>query len=74
MMKMKTLLLSLLMCCLTAASLADEKQNTIGAAIFNSKGELVLPKNFQEWIFVGAPLTPHGLNNGHAAFPEFHHV
>lgn len=37
-------------------------------------GELVLPKNFHSWVFVGAPLTPNALNNGKANFPEFHNV
>ncbi len=54
--------------------MAAEKNNSIGAAIFNPEGELVLPDNFREWVFIGAPLTPHGLNNGKAGFPEFHHV
>ena len=25
-------------------------------------------------VFLGAPLTPHGLNGGKASFPEFHNV
>lgn len=25
-------------------------------------------------VFLGAPLTPNGLNGGEAGFPEFHHV
>jgi hypothetical protein len=25
-------------------------------------------------VFIGAPLTPNGLNNGKAGFPEYHHV
>jgi hypothetical protein len=29
---------------------------------------------FRKWVFVGAPLTPNGLNNGKASFPEFHNV
>lgn len=33
-----------------------------------------IPPRFREWVFIGAPLTPHGLNNGKAGFPEFHHV
>jgi hypothetical protein len=51
-------------------------------------GELVLPKNFHEWVYVGSPLTPTALN-GHqncteppeppasgpcTGFPEFHNV
>ena len=53
---------------------AENKGASIGAAVFNDKGELRLPKGFQHWVFIGAPLTPNGLNNGQAAFPEFHHV
>lgn len=41
---------------------------------FNSKGELLLPRGFRKWVFIGAPLTPHGLNGGEAGFPEFHNV
>jgi hypothetical protein len=41
---------------------------------YTSKGELILPKNFSEWIYVGSPITPHGLNDGKAGFPEFHNV
>jgi hypothetical protein len=29
---------------------------------------------FRRWVFVGAPLTPNGLNDGKAGFPEYHHV
>lgn len=42
--------------------------------VFNAQNELVQPKNFRDWVFIGAPLTPHGLNNGKANFPEFHNV
>lgn len=35
---------------------------------------LKLPKDFRRWVFIGAPLTPHGLNGGRANFPEFHNV
>lgn len=55
-----------------AATAADDAG--IGAAIFNAQGELVLPEGYREWVFIGAPLTPHGLNDGKAGFPEYHHV
>ena len=32
------------------------------------------PHTFRRWVFVGAPLTPHALNDGNASFPEYHHV
>lgn len=44
------------------------------SAVFDSDGKLELPTGFRAWIFVGAPLTPNGLNNGKANFPEYHHV
>ena len=51
-------------------------QNQKSAAVFDSEGKLKLPnpETFRRWVFVGAPLTPNGLNNGAAAFPEYHHV
>ena len=46
------------------------------AAVFDSKGRMKLPDPavFRRWVFVGSPLTPDGLNNGKANFPEFHNV
>ena len=41
---------------------------------YTSSGELILPKNYREWIFVGSPLTPNALNGGKANFPEYHNV
>jgi hypothetical protein len=34
----------------------------------------LLPKNFNEWVFLGTPLTPNALNDGKANFPEYHNV
>ena len=41
---------------------------------WTAKGELILPKDFHQWIFLGSPITPHGLNGGRAGFPEYHNV
>ena len=41
---------------------------------YTKSGELILPKNFHEWVFVGSPLTPNALNGGKANFPEYHNV
>ena len=41
---------------------------------YTSTGELILPKNFHEWVYVGSPLTPNALNGGTAGFPEYHNV
>jgi hypothetical protein len=46
---------------------------TDGARI-NAANETSIPKDFRKWVFIGAPLTPNGLNGGAAGFPEFHHV
>ena len=45
------------------------------AAVFDSDGKLKLPNfSFRRWVLVGTPLTPNGLNNGNAGFPEYHNV
>jgi hypothetical protein len=56
------------------------------SAVFNPDGTVNLPTGFRKWVFVGAPLTPEGLNNGkfncdaegknctRSNFPEYHHV
>ena len=51
-----------------------EAQTRQSAAVFTSDGRLQIPEGFRRWIFVGAPLTPNGLNGGQANFPEFHNV
>ena len=55
----------------TQLAVAQTPQST---ATFQPDGKLKLPTGFRKWVFVGAPLTPNGLNNGHAGFPEYHHV
>jgi hypothetical protein len=37
-------------------------------------GDLILPEDWHDWMFVGSPLTPNALNNGKANFLEFHNV
>jgi len=37
-------------------------------------GQLERPVGYREWVFVGTPLTPNDMNDGKAAFPEFHNV
>ena len=41
---------------------------------YTTNGDLVLPKNFEKWVYLGSPLTPNALNGGKANFPEFHNV
>ena len=51
---------------------AAETQHSV--AVFDSDGKMKLPTGYRGWVFVGAPLTPEGLNNNNANFPEYHHV
>lgn len=37
-------------------------------------GELQRPTGYREWVYVGTPVTPNDMNDGKAAFPEFHNV
>src|SRR5260370_19579695 len=55
----------------TSSVAADTQHST---AVFDSDGKLKLPTGYRRWVFVGDPLTPNGLNNGKAGFPEYHHV
>jgi Cytochrome P460 len=41
---------------------------------YTADGDLILPKGFEKWVYVGSPLTPNALNGGKANFPEFHNV
>ena len=43
-------------------------------AEFREDGRLARPTGYREWIYIGSPLTPNDMNNGKAAFPEFHNV
>ena len=53
--------------------------------VYDSVGRVQLPTGYRAWVFVGAPLTPEGLNNGkyncseptgctRSNLPEYHHV
>ena len=78
---MKRYFFPIFVCLLSIAAtfaLAKTKEVTASAAsstaVFDSNGRLQLPCGYRRWVFVGAPLTPNGLNNGKAGFPEYHHV
>jgi hypothetical protein len=43
-------------------------------AKFDEDGRLILPSDYRTWVFVGASVTPNEMNNGKAAFPEFHTI
>lgn len=61
----------------TSPSAQASDQQAMGkvrAASYTAAGDLVRPQNHREWVFVGAPVTPNDMNDGKAAFPEFHNV
>jgi len=41
---------------------------------FDDNNVLERPTGYREWVYVGTPVTPNDMNNGKAAFPEFHSV
>lgn len=45
-----------------------------GGPAYTSDGKLLQPKDYRNWVFIGSMVTPNGLNNGKAGFPEFHNV
>ena len=49
-------------------------QTQRSAAVFSSDGKLQLPTGYRRWVLAGVTVTPNGLNNGQAMFPEYHHV
>jgi len=62
----------LIVSCDDAKKVDDYKK--VSYYTMNADGELVRPTNYRSWVYVGTPLTPNELNNGKAAFPEFHNV
>src|ERR1700756_5918047 len=39
---------------------------------YTADGQLLLPKDWHHWVYLGSPLTPNALNDGHANFPEIY--
>ncbi len=61
-------------CIALFVSLAYSATDSSWGPKYNEKGELVLPTDYRQWVFLGSPLTPHALNGGKAGFPEYHNV
>ncbi|MEO0480972.1 MAG: cytochrome P460 family protein [Planctomycetota bacterium] len=77
-MNTRTLLAIALSPVLAASMLASSCSvfGSTSAAEFRTDQELVRPdaEVYRRWVYVGSPVTPNDLNNGAAAFPEFHNV
>jgi len=76
-MKMKHVLLAnvavLVASALTTTTTLAQSSNTTGPQ-WTTDGQLQLPVGYHDWVFLGAPITPNGLNGGKANFPEYHNV
>jgi hypothetical protein len=59
---------------LAIAVVALSQSTTHKGPVFTKNGDLVLPSGYRQWVFLGGPITPNGLNDGKALFPEFHNV
>jgi hypothetical protein len=56
------------------AASAAPPGSTTAAVEFTPDGKLKKPEGYRNWVSVGAVVTPNDLNDGEAAFPEFHSV
>ena len=74
-MKKKHFILVAFLIGLLFASFTPQEQKNKEVSFFQMNGEeLNRPVDYRSWVYVGTPLTPNDLNNGKAAFPEFHNV
>jgi len=59
----------------SACSNGNEKDyDNVTYFSMDENGDLIRPTDYRSWVYVGTPLTPNDMNNGKAAFPEFHNV
>jgi len=58
----------------TAGTAISQNSQGSGVAFTIKDGQLERPTGYREWVYVGTPVTPNDMNDGKAAFPEFHNV
>lgn len=73
-MKTTHIFLAGLIAATIGASTLTAHAGDVTKAKFTADGAVMLPENWREWVYIGTPLTPNGLNDGEAPFPEFHNV
>jgi hypothetical protein len=56
------------------AASAAPPGGTTAVVEFTADGRLKKPDGYRNWVSIGAVVTPNDLNDGEAAFPEFHSV
>src|SRR3954469_25902751 len=58
-----------------AAPPASAQPNAPAALVeFTADGKLKQPVGYRQWVYVGPSVTPNDMNDGEAAFPEYHSV
>ncbi len=71
---MRTAIALISMAALTSGGVAVAQEARVNGPSYGAEGAVYRPANWREWVYVGTPLTPNELNDGEAAFPEFHNV
>ena len=71
---LSTALASAMLSGISGYTMLEAADSNVMAAKFSSDGQVSIPQNWRQWVFVGTPLTPNTLNDGKAPFPEFHNV
>ena len=56
------------------AASAAPPGGTTAAVEFTPDGKLKRPVGYRKWVYVGEVITPNDMNDGEAAFPEYHSV
>ncbi len=56
------------------AASAAPPGDTSAAVEFTPDGKLKRPVGYRNWVYVGEVVTPNDMNDGEAAFPEYHSV
>jgi hypothetical protein len=59
---------------LTATCPARAQTNDNWKPVWTAGNQLQLPVGYRQWIYLGSPVTPNGLNDNKAGFPELHNV
>jgi len=67
---------TLLAACLCVGSASGQEEATKHAFNIGPRyaddGKVIRPEGWRRWVLIGAPVTPNDMNDGAAAFQEFH--
>src|SRR2546421_11524286 len=58
----------------TTPPAAAEDKAPAALVEFTADGKLKRPVGYRKWVYVGEVITPNDMNDGEAAFPEYHSV